>query len=299
MYENIKCNLCGNDNTETVYKSVPKEITEESKQTYTASSNIITLEKIVRCKKCGLIYINPRLRKEEIMRGYSDAVDEIYVSQEKGRLLTFQKGIRLVQKYSQKKGKILDIGCAAGYFLKVAKDAGWETFGAEPAKWMSEYGNRHFGVNIKAGTLEDAKFPSDFFDVVTMWDVLEHTTDPFSTLKEVNRIMKKGGVLIVNFPNIGDFLARLFGRKWWFILSVHLYYFTTDTLMGMLKKTSFAPIACRPHFQTLSFNYLVYRLRPYNLFLHRMLDSFVNTFKIGNLQIPYYASQTNIISTKK
>ena len=94
----------------------------------------------------------------------------LYVSQEEGRLKTFSQGIKLVETYAPNKGKILDVGCAAGFFLNVAKHNGWETYGVEPSRWMSDWGNQRFNLNIKNGTLREAAFPDNFFDVVTMWD---------------------------------------------------------------------------------------------------------------------------------
>lgn len=302
LYERVPCNLCGGTSYKVFYegkiKDDPLISLDALKKDYSASSNIILTDRIVKCDFCGLVFVNPRLKLNSIIECYSQAIDELYVSQAESRIRTFRKAISLVEKYSKQKGRILDVGAAAGFFLKAAKENKWETYGVEPSKWMSEYGNRTLGVNIKQGTLEEAEFPDNYFDVVTMWDVLEHTGDPMATLKEANRVLKKDGLLVVNFPNIGDPLARLFGRRWWFILAVHLYYFTPHTLSEMLKKSGFKVKAIRPHFQRLTFGYLVYRLKPYSKMLYTFLNGFTKLFKIGDCQVIYYASQTNIIAVK-
>ncbi len=303
LYEEVPCNLCGSTSYRLLYagkiKNDPAMSLEALKEDYSASSNMVTNDCIVKCDQCGLIFINPRPRIEGIIECYAQAVDERYVSQAKGRLATFRRSMGLIGKYAKQKGKILDVGTAVGFFLKVAKDEGWETYGVEPSKWMSEYGNNHLGVDIRRGTLEDAKFPDNYFDVVTMWDVLEHTGNPMATLKEANRVLKKGGLLVVNFPNIGDIFARMFGYKWWFILSVHLYYFTPHTLSAMLARSGFEVKSCKPHFQRLSLGYLLHRLKPYSRFLYIFLNKWTRMMKLENTEIIYYASQANIIAVKE
>lgn len=297
-FEYIKCNLCGADDYEVKY-SVDTSVEEiQVFERYSSSSGVVGKDRIVKCRNCGLIYVNPRLKSEIILGGYSEGIDENYVSQSEGRIKTFNISLKFIEKYAFQKGRILDIGAAAGFFLKVAKDNGWETYGVEPSKWLVDYGNRNFQVNMKQGALKDGEYPDDFFDVITMWDVLEHTADPLSELKEVYRILKPCGILVVNFPNINCMLARLAGRRWWFILSVHLYYFTTKTLKAMLNVAGFEFLNKKLHFQKLSFSYLIFRLKPYNKTIANFMNFFCNLFRLNNLQIPYYASQMNIVVRK-
>ncbi|HAW49539.1 TPA: hypothetical protein DCX16_01110 [bacterium] len=294
MLEYITCNLCGADDYRILYKS-SKEIDPKNK--FSTTGGIMGTDQIVKCNKCGLIYVNPRHSVDEIVGAYSEAEEKGYVSQTEERRLTFERCLNLVEKYS-KPGRILDIGCASGIFLDVAKKGGWEVFGVEPCKWLVNYGNKNFGLNIIQGTLKEANFPSNYFDAITMWDVLEHTPDPAGELKEASRLLKNGGLLIVNFPDIGDILARIAGRKWWFLLSVHLYYFTPKTLREMLKKTGFEPFKKRLHFQILTLGYLSDMLRLYSKPISCMMSFFTKALRIENLKITYYASQVNIISKK-
>ncbi|MFH1478131.1 MAG: class I SAM-dependent methyltransferase [Verrucomicrobiota bacterium] len=238
------------------------------------------------------------MKKECVLEAYGDAVDELYVSQEQGRRQTFSRAFRLVERYVQGPGKILDVGAAGGFFLKVAKDKGWEPYGVEPSCWMAEWGNRRFGVNIKPGVLCDAKFPNNFFDVITMWDVLEHTSDPLAELKESRRILKDGGIIVINFPDAGSWLARVAGSKWWFFLSVHLYYFTKAIMDRMLIRAGFTPLAFRPHFQSLDLEHLSKMAGLYCRPLSQAGLKTIRLMKIGHWQIPYYAAQTNVIARK-
>lgn len=294
--EEVPCNLCGKSDYMVMYN--PNTSDYQPEEVFSASGGVRGTQQIVKCKHCGLVYVNPRVKQHIVVEAYTDAVDELYVSQEEGRLKTFSQGIKLVETYAANKGKILDVGCAAGFFLNVAKQNGWETYGVEPSRWMSDWGNQRFDVNIKNGTLREAAFPNSFFDVVTMWDVLEHTPDPIAELEEVHRILKKGGIIIINFPNVGSKLARLAGSKWWFFLSVHLYHFTPQTITAMLLKNNLEVIQIKRHYQTLSLEHLVKMVGLYSEGLSNLALKTTSVLRIGTWQIPYYASQANVIARK-
>jgi len=291
------CNLCGSNSYKVIFKGIPDEGGDISEK-YKSSGNEIATDQIVKCNKCGLMYVNPRLKSELIIKGYSEGSDEKFVSQAKGREITFKKSLKLIEKYS-KKGRILDLGTAGGSFLYVAKQNSWEVYGIEPNKWLCKWGKKHYNLDIKQGTISDVKYPKEYFDVVTLWDVLEHTPSPREVLTEVNRILKKNGLLVVNYPDIGSWIAKLMRSKWIFLLTVHLYYFTPRTIKMMLKKTGFEAFKIKPHFQKLSLGYLVYRTQPYSKMLHRIGEKTVNLLRIGNLQIPYWLGQTLVLARKK
>ena len=297
--EHIKCNLCGSSEYEVIHKGLKEENVDLTKK-YSSSSNIVGNDQIVRCKNCGLKYVNPRLSGEEIVIGYSEGSDELFISQAKGRELTFKKSLKLIEKYSNK-GKILDIGTAGGSFLKVARDSEWIVEGIEPNKWLCDWGFKKYGIKIRQGTLfyKKNKFKNEEFDVITLWDVLEHVTNPKETLQECNRIMKKNGLLVVNYPDIGSFVAKSMGKRWIFLLSVHLFYFDRKTIKKILNETGFEVIKIKKHFQTLSLGYLVYRMKAYNEFLYKIGNKVVNLLHLNNFLIPYWLGQTLVLARKK
>jgi len=297
--EYIKCNYCNSDSYSTVYKAkYEKEKVSDLKEKFKSSSDEILIDQVVKCNNCGLIYINPRLKQNLIVQGYSEGSDENFVSQAKGRELTFEKSLRLIEKYS-KKGKILDIGTAGGSFLQVAKKNGWKVYGIEPNKWLCNWSKKHYGLDVKPGTLSDYKFEDAYFDVVTLWDVLEHVSDPKNLLKEINRILKKDGLLVINYPDIESLIAKFMGRKWVFFLSVHLFYFTPKTIKKMLKLTGFETLLIKKHYQKLALGYLMFRIHVYSKLLHKIGSKVVKLTNIKNLQIPYWLGQTLILSRKK
>ena len=295
---NVRCNICGADDYNVYIKSNPLKLQDNGRQ-FSTTSNYVGTETIVKCKSCGLVYVNPRIGREEIVDGYAKADESTYVKESKARSATFKRCMDEIERYHPKSGRILDIGCAAGLFLEVAKKRGWEVFGVEPNRWLAEWGGKNLGIKISSKPFEEVGFKENFFDVVTLWDVLEHLADPKKALLESAKILKKDGYLVVNYPDIGSWLARLFGRKWWFILSVHLYYFTPTTIRRILEESGFEVVRIKPHFQKLSFGYLIYRMKAYSNMLYAVLAGFSRMFGLDGLEIPYYAAQTMVIARKR
>jgi len=298
-FENVKCNLCGSNNYKILYKPrYEAETQHDLIQKFRAAGDETLVDQVVKCKKCGLIYITPRIKDELIIKGYSGGSDETFVSQAKGREMTFAKSMKLIDEYYPSKGKILDIGTAGGSFLYAAKNDGWDVYGVEPNKWMADWGRKHYGINIKPGTIFDHHFPDNSFDVVTLWDVLEHVPDPSKLLTEINRILKKDGILVVNYPDIGSWIARLLRRKWMFLLSVHLYYFTPRTVRKILEKKHFKVLKIKPHFQSLALGYLAFRTKAYSKFIGTIGEKVVKKIGWNNRQASYWIGQTLVIAKK-
>ncbi len=151
----------------------------------------------------------------------------------------------IIEKLSEK-GNLLDVGCATGEFLEVAKKRGWTPCGIE----ISEYGSnicRQKGLNVNRGILSEAVLPEKYFDVVTALDVLEHTPDPYKELLIANRLLKEGGLMCLSLPNFGSLRAMIERKDWWAFYSSreHIYFFTPKTITALLKKTGFTVIYLR------------------------------------------------------
>ncbi|HAX61177.1 MAG TPA: hypothetical protein DCX95_01260 [Elusimicrobia bacterium] len=140
----------------------------------------------------------------------------------------------------KKNGKILDLGCSTGFYLTRLKELGWETFGVEINPDAAQWGKEKLKLNIFNGTLESAKFPSDYFDAITLWHTLEHVPYPMNTLKEIYRILKKDGIIIVGVPNVDTIERKIFGKWWWaWEVPRHFYHYSPETLSNFLKKNNF------------------------------------------------------------
>jgi len=202
-------------------------------------------------------------------------------------------------KRFKKIGRLLDIGCATGFLLDEARKMGFEICGVELSKWAIDYARDKIQINsICHGVLKEAGYPTSHFDVIILSDVIEHLTDPKSTLVEIRKILKPNGMICINTPDIGSFISRILRAKWWGVKQAHLYYFTRRSLNQMLKHTGFVPVRTRIHSRIFTIKYLVGRLIDYNKALYgicafltnnRMKDKLIN-INFGD-QIEVYAQK--------
>jgi len=234
MLERVHCNLCGADDT--------MPVTE------------IDGFHIVRCRQCGLIYVNPRYQKELLQQIYTETYYEHdglkngpeffgyedYLADEENIRITFAKRLKTVERYANK-GRLLDVGCATGFFLDLARRKGWKVVGTEVSRFSVHYVQERFDLDVRLGALRGLMFDAETFDAVTMWDVIEHVIDPVGELQEVRRILREGGLLSIITPDAGSLVARLLGDRWEEFRRVreHIYFFSRHTMTEMLRKTGF------------------------------------------------------------
>ncbi len=301
--EQVNCNQCGANDYTVVFEKAESHHAVELKDKYSAAKGVPCTDQVVRCNRCGLVYINPRTSEDVILESCADGDDEVYFSQAEGRISTFGSGLKWLEKFVPNKGKVLDVGCAAGFFLKVAKENGWDAKGVEPNRWLGEQGRKNYNVDIFSGYFEDAKLEDKSFDVVTMWDVIEHIPKPKEALKEANRVLKENGTLLVSTPDFSSVFAKMFGRRWWFFLSHHLFYFTPKTMGNMLKDSGFEVVKTKLHFQTLEIGYMIKMVK--HLSKGGIVSSLCNgamkvtdAVRLSKVKIPYYASQIDIVAKK-
>jgi len=202
--------------------------------------------KLVKCRKCGLIFLNPRPTWKELRRMYGPnqynyyVGKKKYINSKKEMLERYVETIGNIEKFKSM-GKILEVGSATGYFLNAAKIRGWEVYGVEICKAGVEYAKREFAIEPYLGTLEEANFPSKFFDVIVMYHTLEHLTDPLSVLRETKRLLKDNGLVNISVPNICCCERIIQGKSWGaFELPSHLYCFSPRTLQKLVEKAGFA-----------------------------------------------------------
>ncbi|MCL4458355.1 MAG: class I SAM-dependent methyltransferase [Chloroflexi bacterium] len=234
--ENVNCNLCGS---------------AEREPFCSGRDRLYRLEgdfELVRCPHCHLIYLNPRPCRDEIERYYPPDSYKEYLSDSDrqnwflrlNRCYGMKKRCRAVLKM-KREGRLLDVGCATGDFLAaMRRHGGWEVCGVELNAEAAAYARQHFGLPVFAGQLEEAGFPAAHFDVVTLWNVLEHLPDPTGSLKEIERVLKEDGLLLLTIPNLDSVDSRLFG-PYWALLEIprHLYLFPSDALERMLTEAGF------------------------------------------------------------
>lgn len=301
--EKTVCPLCGYE-TYSVLRDAeyPEGVsTDELLKTYSSSSDHVLMDQLVKCQRCSLAYLNPRVRSEIILKSYSEAVDPTFVQQNQFRISTFRRSLEeICRRHAVTPSvdlRVLDIGCASGAFLKAAKDLGFSTVGVEPSRWMCEFGRREYDLDLRPGTLEEHRFQDREFDIVTLWDVIEHLVDPKKILRESLRTLKPDGLLVINYPDYGSLASRLLGWKWPFLLSVHLTYFTRTTIRRLLQECGFEVLEIRPYWQTLELGYVMQRAAPYFGFF-RWIEKVVRAMGLGKFPFTYQVGQSMVVARR-
>jgi len=192
----------------------------------------------VKCRNCHLTYVNPIEKVGKTNEHYFKAKNNHAPTIRESYLRTAKSQVRLIQEYASGTN-LLDIGCAQGFFLFSASQVGYTTRGIEISQDAAEYARREFGLDIEGKPFEELRFAENHFDIVTLWQVLEHVPHPLMILQEVHRILKPGGLLAVSTPDIGGIPAKILGKRWWDIKRLHVNQFTTKTLTDILQNAGF------------------------------------------------------------
>ena len=243
---------------------------------------------------CGMVFLSPQPTAEELQEIYrSDYYLSLGISgddEESPRAMkqhTFRRQFEAVAR-RVKPGKVLDVGCASGFFLEVADAAGWEAYGVELSSFAAELAKRRFGPRVHNGTLEQAGYPEAFFDAVTLFDLLEHVPDPKSFLGEVLRVLRPDGKLLLVMPNVASLSARIMGRHWSHYNAEHLHYFSPATIARLLSGCGFAVESVGKAPKSLNLNYIFKQLRRYPRSLITPLVS------IADALLPAWSKELNL-----
>lgn len=168
---------------------------------------------LVRCCFCDLVFVSKQPDVDEIKKIYSfDAgYHKKYACEEGDLKWETERARRHMSDIRRHKasGRLLDVGCSAGFFLKEARAAGWEVCGVELSEDTAAIARRRFGLDVRTGMLTDDLFVPGSFDMVTLWDVVEHLKDPISVLATAKQLLKRDGVLFIETPNIDGLFPRL------------------------------------------------------------------------------------------
>ena len=298
MKKKINCPICEkNDCSSFLKKKI--DITDPIKL-YGAANGIKHSQDLVKCNNCGLIYENPRLSEELIIYGYKNSNEDGHDTQYHLRVKSFYNAISKIKEKLPVNPVILDVGSAGGAFIEAAKKHGYDNVeGIEPSTQLYEKSTER-QHKIFNGDLKEfiKKNYNRKFDLVCYWDVIEHLADPKKELELTKNILNKDGLVLINFPDIGTFQAKLFGKNFWWIISVHLVHFTKDTMKNLFQLVGLETIHVSKYWQYLEFGYLIQMAIKLNFFGASFLDKLIPKF-IKKLPLPYYASQTTILGKLK
>ncbi len=208
---------------------------------------------IERCRRCGLVYANPRAPEAAILERYNhEYFWEEYLpaaGAAEGKIddevLDLRHGamLRLLALEAPGRGRLLEVGSGAGLFLRAASRDGWEPAGVELSPEGSSFARERLGLDVRTERAEAMSFAAASFDTAVMFDVIEHLFDPRAVLEATRRALRPGGLLVVTTPNF-DALSRYALGVAWAVLNPfeHLYYFSETTLTALLESCGYANV---------------------------------------------------------
>jgi 2-polyprenyl-3-methyl-5-hydroxy-6-metoxy-1,4-benzoquinol methylase len=249
ILEHVPCNLCGSSEYISLIQG-PDLLLDEKEELFT----------LVKCRRCGLVFQNPRPTADEIGKYYPDDYEPFFQDTDTNWFLNkiahygVDKRSRIINSLPGRveHSRLLDIGCSTGLFLNtLQKENSWQVWGVEPSEYAADIARNQYNLNVYTGDLFQAKYPEGFFDVVTLWDVLEHVPNPTNTLIEISRITKPQGYLVIRIPNFDSFDAKLFGASWAGLdLPRHTYVFSKKTITKMLELRGFDVVSVKNNIGT-------------------------------------------------
>jgi SAM-dependent methyltransferase len=201
---------------------------------------------VIECRRCGLAYLNPRPTPEAMARYYPRhywgpaATETPETELDASTRLAFDC---IVREYPG--GRLLDVGCGVGAKTAALRSRGLRVVGLEPYEVAAQQARERFGLEIVSQTLVQADLSEGSFDVVTLFEVLEHLHDPMGDLRRIRALLRPRGAVVVRVPNFAALQARLFGR-WWYALQTprHLWHFTARSVRKILDACGFRDITC-------------------------------------------------------
>lgn len=232
---------------------------------------------IIECVSCGFKFTNPRPEENKLGDYYKSEEYVSHSNTNKGlintayqmvRKYTLLKKLQLISKF-YKTGKILDIGCGTGEFLKTFKDAKWQTLGIEPSADVRKMAIEKYGLDVKEEA-EIKNLEASGFDVITMWHVLEHVPHLNDRIEDLKRLIKPNGVIVIAVPNCTSLDAKIYAENWAaYDVPRHLYHFSPKDIETVFKN--------------------------HELKVFRILPMIFDSFYVSMLSEKYRSGKSNII----
>lgn len=265
LLEDVPCLLCRRDDAATVlYPSTlagVEGLTLDVAAFRCTSTGYGDHFQVVQCQHCGLVYSSPRLKPDVFLRSYEAVEDDRYMAERDARVRTFRKHLRKMETIVGQPAnrRLLDVGAYIGVFVDVARQVGWQAEGIEPSHWAAGQAQAN-GLPVRQGDLTHSDLQPESYNVVTLWDVVEHFTDPLTELDRAYALTKPGGWMVIHTIDIGSPTAKFFGAKWPFLMEMHLAYFSRATQRAMLEAAGYEFVKVHTQGRYLSAGYLANRI---------------------------------------
>ncbi len=259
------------------------------------------------CKLCKLIFVWPlpentaNIYSGDYFKGANNGFGYVDYDQDKPVMLsTFNRCLEKIEKILPGGRSLLDVGAATGYFMKTAENRGWNTSGLEISQYAVDQAKKR-NLNVRQGTLSTTDYQSESFDVVTLWDVIEHLSDPKSDMLVVYNVLKHGGIVAINTPDTSSFFAKLTGKYWHLLVPPeHLIYFNPQNLTDLLRRSGFEVLSIDKMGKKFTLQYVSQTLyRWQKLFVWKKIAEFLKNNKMGKLSVPINLHDNFLIIARK
>lgn len=274
---------------------------------------------LVKCLRCGVEFINPQPNNQELKKYYDSdkyySLKKIDKDSFKTKLKLYLYKLYFTENYTylerllflpikfmirstviKKNAKLLDIGAGSGQFLFEMKQLGLKTYGIEVGDF-----DKSEGLKIKNTNLSEAKYPDNYFDLITLNHVMEHLPNPHQTLKEIHRILKPQGTFIIGVPNTNSLAKKLFNKNWLaYDIPRHLFNYSDGLLINLLESHKFKISKLRYNSRPTQFVmslYYLFGIKKRNGMINKLLEIlFIPLTLLVN--ISNYGDQVEIICEK-
>ncbi len=265
---------------------------------------------IIRCPRCGLYATWFDKSYDQFLADYYDegyfvGIDDKYgysdyFAEEKMIRKNNASYLRGLKRFCSS-GNLLDVGCAAGFLMDESEKVGFKSYGIDTSPFITAHADKNLQNRIQTSSLHRGKFEDSFFDVVTMFDLVEHLNDPVRDLKKIRTVMKDTGVLMISTGDVGSLYARLLGKhNHFFAPPHHFFYFSRETITEMLRQSGFEVVRIESRGKWLSYPYITRVARHFSLpLLEKFLGSAFMKRMLYERSLYLYFGDNMIVYAKK
>ena len=192
--------------------------------------------------------------------------------------------------------KVLDCGAGLGYMLEVAKEFGWEPYAVEISPFGADMCRKIVGEkNVFQGDMIETNFSG--FQLITMFDFIEHTKDPLATLKKTREVILDEGYLIITTPRVDGLLRKIMGKYWFHYKLEHLWYFSVHSVKLLLEKARFRILKIKPALKFITLDYAYHQLKKYRVpVLSKMFEIVRFSGKLREIYLPVSIGEMLVVS---
>jgi SAM-dependent methyltransferase len=230
------------------------------------------LSDVVRCSDCGHMQLARFPGEEWLAQAYARAESRDYIDEEHGQRAQARAALDAIERHVTA-GRLLDLGCWAGFLLDEGRRRGWDALGVEPSAFASKFAREQLGVDVRTADLFSADLEPRSFDAVVLGDVIEHLPDPGRALDRITALAAPGGVLHLALPDAGSRVARMLGARWWSVIPTHVQYFTRHSLTTLLRRHGWQPLELGSAPKAFTVRYYLGRVGGYSPTASRALTS--------------------------